>query len=1655
MIKIELPILKLDFNKKKKTSIILFLAIVIVSILFYFNSSILINLIRDSRSLKDNKIESNQKSIAPPKTTRSTRSSDTRKLNPSVSMYKKEADDYGYNRYSGGRLIQMTTEEDPVLSTWVSDYTGLIKIFIYKIDEKALLEYLTYDSDGNQTNAKMDMSSYQEVGNLEVESAGRESFDQVFPIEEPGIYFIRSEFSEGKLNDCILVRSPYSSVVKEGNGEYIFWTQGVKDMKKVKGGLVTLYKLLDKPESLGNYHTNADGITKAKLKEDADIAVIKNDEYYSVVPINLRNLNTGYTRSYGHFQFDTVVPRYFTFVDRPIYKPGDTVYFKSIVRNDFDAEYSIPNGYVEVEVSQYGDEEPVYKDSLKISPDGTVSASFKLPETVKTGTYYLSIYFPDLAGNTNRTYYYRYSRNVTFQVEYYRKPEYFIEVNSDQTKIISGDKAKFTISGNYFSGQPLADKKITYDVYVSDSYEGYYYYPGDWSYTDDYGYGQYYYYDGVKIVKEAEVTLNKNGKADVEVDFSEYKSVTKEDGYNKKITLVAKYQDLSMNTTTRTKSILISNGDYSIFKDSTHEGHHSSADIELPIILVPSGNTTVSNINLTAKVTKETWVGYYPEGESYRTYKLEKEELPSVTKTTNNEGKVVFSFPKISEGAYRVVIEGTDNRGNEITKEFYVGRYYYCSENAQEPLDGFDVSSDKEIYYPSDSLVLNIDSRIPERDVLVTVERGHVRRYQVLHIKDSKAALTLPVLETDIPNIYISVSGFSKNSFISKKIGVTVSTDSKKLFVSVTPDKEKYKPGDEVILNVHTTDYKGNPVSANLAVWAMDKALFEIAYENLENVFDRFWFDRYNDTETSHSLIGIGGEAVEMGGGGGGEGLSRDDFEDTAYWNANVNTDSNGMAKLSFKLPDNLTTWVISAIGSNLQTMVGNSVDEITVSKDVILRPFLPNILREGDTINLSSTVNNFTKESRQFDVSLAFDSGDIITDNYSKLSIEPGSSEIFSWNILPKKIGDQAKLTFTAISDTNNNDFNDSVVQTIPIREYGFNQKNCTVGENEVSYPVNFSEKINKDKSYLEVSLATGLLGTIPDSVKYLLDYPYGCIEQTTSRFVPLVIAKKNPTFFGTTIKNKNIDDMIVKGLRLLESHQQSDGGWVWWSREGGSSPFITAYVLEYILEAQELGFKIDSDALNSVKYYIANLYSDPSYTGKKDTKKQEEEVIKSYAKALLREGDYIEINNFEGMTPDILSIAIMADYLGGYFDSANTGLEKLKSMAKEQGSGVYWEPGNKSNFGSIDASTAFAIRAISTAKGDLDYAIRGARYLVNNRKNYYWSNTFATAQIIRAIIDFSEYSEESNPTYSYTVRLDDKVVKAGTINSPNQLIENITIPVDDVSKDGSMLTIKKEGKGQLYSTVCINEFINDREATETGNGISVKREYLDDNGNKYRKMAVGDIVTVKITVNSREKGVYGVISDELPSGLIPINTSLKNSSSYNTPSSYYNSSLDITENGAVFYANNLNIINVFQYKAQVISEGTFYVPPATASLMYDSEIFGRSNSEVVVVDKDYSVVLPSEKTSNRVHNNLQTFNKYDIDKSKDIKEENTQERVDAVASLVALILTLLLIFGILQLLRKNVTPVQIKDWVLGYINLISKNLLSLLTKKITRDKS
>src|SRR5260221_7600270 len=113
---------------------------------------------------------------------------------------------------------------------------------------------------------------------------------------------------------------------------------------------LTTYNLQNSIKSLSTSSFNADGIAKNPLTDLADIAVVRRNGEIAIIPINLQYLNSNYGSDYKNFKSKPNVTRYFVFTDRPLYRPGDTVYFKAVLRDDDDARYALPQGSVHVAI---------------------------------------------------------------------------------------------------------------------------------------------------------------------------------------------------------------------------------------------------------------------------------------------------------------------------------------------------------------------------------------------------------------------------------------------------------------------------------------------------------------------------------------------------------------------------------------------------------------------------------------------------------------------------------------------------------------------------------------------------------------------------------------------------------------------------------------------------------------------------------------------------------------------------------------------------------------------------------------------------------------------------------------------------------------------------------------------------------------------------------------------------------------------------------------------------------------------------------------------------------------------------------------------------------------------------------------------------------
>ncbi|MFC1711384.1 alpha-2-macroglobulin family protein [Patescibacteria group bacterium] len=1590
----------------------------------------------------------------------------------------------------GGGMISLAATDEPAIELTSLEITGEAEITIYKGDKESLLDYLVHDSDNNQINKNIDVSKFEKVGLIkeDIASGWNKSTKVTLPIEGFGIWLLQIKLGE-VTEKAFLVRSNIGSLVKEGDNEYIFWNQNIETKRALNNGEVKIYDLLNGKKELATLGIDSEGVAKTGLNPDADIAISEKDGDLAVVPINLRYLNTKY--NHEPFQLKPEKSTYFVFTDRPLYSPGNTVYFKAIIRDDDDAKYSIPSGNALVKIYPGWDEkQAIFEKYYQLSSNGTVYGEFETPKDATTGFYTLKVEIP---GKT--TEWYSSSNRTNFRIEYFRKPEYTLDVDTPELILIAGDSSNFTVKGNYFSGQPVINQDIKYTIHSADYYEySYLTYKSTLS-DDSYLYRGWY----GKSIKSGTVTLNEEGEVIVSFETSIPENTTKSQVYSIEVTM----DDGSGKPVFARKNVLVYSGEFGIYKEKSSYSGVVGKNYDLPIILSAHRDTAVSNVDLKAQISRTSWVSYQEPDKKYSSYRKEVEELPELTATTNSQGKAVISFIPQKKGSYNITLKGKDSRGNTITKKFSAwvraeGEVFYSGGKNNLLV----VKADQEEYFPTDTAHLTISSEIPDRDVFLALERDYVYRYYIVKLNGFMGSIDIPLVETDMPNMYAEATSFSDCCLNSNVTKLSVSPISKKMKITITPNKERYGPSETASFNLQTTDNLGNPVSAELAFWAVDKAIFELIDGGPNDIYKSFWKERSDSTVESNSLIGIMSYSsqAEMGGGcfaaktkilmadgrlkniekvkkgdwiltkknisetklvkakvigihraqesgllvingnlkltanhmlwvngswqeagniqigdllvnANGQSVfvesifwqegdfavynlevdnyhtfiaediwvhnqksaDREVFEDVAYWNPAVRTDANGRAQVSFQLPDNLTTWVLAAVGSTLDTKVGQTTEEIIVSKDIIIRPVMPNILRIGDEIQLAALVQNFTEEDKIFAIDLSFDSGSVVSATHSAVLLKNKETKKLVWDVNPKQEKDNAELVFRIYSSSENKVY-DAVTQKIPVWKFGFWEKHAEAANGSSSFQVLLKKDSDQDKSEIILSLGSTIIGTLPTAMKYLIGYPYGCVEQTTSRFVPTVIAKKYPDLFAKSYEGRDIDEMLKDGVNRLKKLQQTSGGWGWWSHNG-SDPFITAYVVEYLKKAENLGVEVDSFILDRARNYLL-IKNNQQNVEKFD------QVYKTYGLVMMGVDEVKgkTITNFEGMDVVTLSMAVMVNLKNGYYDANLNGLDLLVSQAKTQGDGLYWQKGDKARFGSVDTSTAFALRAILMSTSYQDEAIKAARFLMNKRKSNYWSNTFATAQIVQALVDYSFKVEQAQPNYTYQVLLDGKQLSSGSVVEAKQTIDDIKIPANQINAAGSELKVEQSGNGQLYSTLLVNQFRTDNKAKAYNQGLKVERKFVNEKGEEYH-LGVGDVVNVNITLSGLGADeYYGVIEDQLPAGMVPINPVFKNEQANTLANrySYYYSAKEITQNGMILSASKIpSGSKTYSYKARVVNAGKFLTPPATAMLMYSPEIYGWSDAEEVVI-KTESTIKPEKLLEKKIEEYKKIDNLY-----------------------------------------------------------------------------
>ena len=739
---------------------------------------------------------------------------------------------------------------------------------------------------------------------------------------------------------------------------------------------------------------------------------------------------------------------------------------------------------------------------------------------------------------------------------------------------------------------------------------------------------------------------------------------------------------------------------------------------------------------------------------------------------------------------------------------------------------------------------------------------------------------------------------------------------------------------------------------------------------------------------------------------------ARSDFRSTVFWGPSVTTDENGRARVTLAMPDSLTTWRSTARAISTNTQVGNITQEVRTKKDIIVRLQAPRFFTERDKVTISANVHNYTETDQKIKASIKAEGLKVLEKTGVWVDVPANGEKRVDWPCLAEKEG-QARITVMAQARTDS----DAMVKSYTIIPHGIEKFIARADVLKSEEPINQDKELIFDipeeripsSTSLQIRLSPSMAAAMLDALPYLADYPYGCVEQTISRFLPSVIVVKTLQDLGISkqqalayisdvleprgdpkghpkrSETPNLDKlgaMTRDGLKRLYDFQHSDGGWGWW-KKGDSDRFMSAYVVWGLALARDAGINVKNNVISrGVSYlrkelveeednpdmlaWMLNAISQTKSRSKFDRKQSERlwrmrDKLNPYTRALFALSEF--------NTGNAEHAQILARNL------ANGILED-----KENGTAHWGESGIHYRWseGGVEA-TAFCIKALANIDPQSPYLEPAVKWMALNRRGASWKNTRDTAIAILGLSDYLKSTNELNPDYEYEILVNNKSVRKGNVSADNVFTFARSIHLDnDHLKDGkNNIKVKFNGAGALYFSGYLKYFTLEENITPAGNEVFVKRQYFKEAKKEtllkgyvsdWQELKSGDEiksgerVRVDITLDAKNHYEYLVVEDYKPAGFEAVELKSGTGEAESIEDNVYGHKdktwfyKEFRDQKAAFFIPKLKQgEHKISYELRAEIPGTFHGMPNQVHAMYVPEI--RANSaeiQMTVLDRN-----------------------------------------------------------------------------------------------------
>lgn len=1256
------------------------------------------------------------------------------------------------------------------------------------------------------------------------------------------------------------------------------------------------------------------------------------------------------------------------YTDRPVYRIGDTAHVRAVfIRKQGKAA----QGNVKYEIKN-SDNEVLHSGDADLSPAGSLSFSYKT-QNLKPGRFTVIM---EIQNEKHSGY---------FLIEQYKKPETRANLAAEKNILLAGEVAQATLSAAYYSGEPLA--KATVEVVIERSRISYPWWYG-LGYEEYYGDG--YDYNSWDFVKDYTSELDAKGKLNLQVPSDA--KVDADFNYRVRATVKAQNREETM------ASLRFKVYRAPITLRLSQERWYFDQNTPIAFKVVASSVYDMKPLKTSLKAEL-----------IYRTYDSKAQKyvdtgIEARTLETNDAGELLAEFPAQKRGGTYLVQVTASAAGKQTSElqETYVfsGSDYAADYESTEK--SVSVTANKKQYTLGETAEFAI--RMPvngkKLPVLVTLESDRIRKHLLLKDSDPNFVYKEELRENLTPNFTLSVAalGFDKTPrYYAGSTEVILPPRHRLMKLEVISDRDRYRPGEEANFVVKTLDAAGKPIAAEFSLGVVDEAIYAIREDSLKSLALELNPKLAQAVITMNSLAfsfyGYGAEkslyalyreqmteAAALKKGESQKVKIRKNFKDTAFFTASGKTGTDGIGRVRVELPDNLTEWRITTHAHSATGLSQSERTKIVAAKDFALLLAQPRFLRERDEAKLRLLISNQLKEKQTANFEATLDALKLAQPFPRSLEIPPGEERFVDFSVsapfYPKS--GNATLRFIARSEKDS----DGLEMKLPILPYGVEnfvaeQKIFEADEDNWKTRLRLDQDARSELAELQVSFVPGVVPSIIETLPYLIQYPYGCVEQTLSTFLPAIWASQaaKKLDLPLPVKSSELRDITDQGLKKLYGYQHADGGWGWWN-DDPTDIYMTAYTLWGLSEAQRAGIKVDTAVLERGTKYLAEQLTLLSLKDLKDSysihrlifaqsvglalapKSPVKEKIRSEWPALMARG----FNE-----PSGLAIVAEAAQKAKLKDIALEAGTRLGTLAKKNAQGTYFEHSDKRGYywyNDREETTAQVLNALTTVPNSLKNVNERdiISYLIAQKKQRRWRSTKVSALVMRAFADYAVRTGEKIRKVRVIAEVDGERRDANY--DPKKSRAQDLIMVFKTNAREAKVKVAREGTGFFIARAEWKHYLNKPLIVPREGDFKMTRRFfaVNKSGNKFNKgeagytFKAGDMVLTEIALKAAKGSEYLLLEDMIPAGFEPLSAAefadlgeIRYDNYMNSPSAI--TRLDDRVGLAKTYMSEANFAPRSFYRA--VFPGKYQVMPAQGGLMYFPETFAYSASDVVTISE------------------------------------------------------------------------------------------------------